>query len=383
MNNKRTPIAVFAPLYPPAFRGGGPIRSISALVKAAPECFEPLVLTCDRDLGLDSPLMVTRNQWTVSGEHMVYYATTRSPRFAIKALMALRRKRPKLLHFNGFMDPSFTIIPLVLWRFGFWGKPLLLVAPRGEFGEAALRRRSRKKRAYLFLFRSFRIHKHVVWHSTAPHETDDLRQLWGKEAVIIERGNDTALDSRAMTVTQHDGPTRMVFLGRIVPHKGLAVILEALQAVRSDVEFNVYGPREDAQYFAHCKRLAATLPPNVAIAFRDALEPDSVVQVLNQHDLFVLPTAGENFGHVIAEALSAACVVLTTPWTPWGSVLEGGGGIVVGDREASSWAPAVESQLSASRELRFARRQAAGEAFERWAAEEAPPHVWTLALERA
>jgi glycosyltransferase involved in cell wall biosynthesis len=39
--------------------------------------------------------------------------------------------------------------------------------------------------------------------------------------------------------------------------------------------------------------------------------------VLSKHHLFFLPTCGENFGHVILEALLAGCPVLISDQTPW------------------------------------------------------------------
>ena len=44
-------ILVAAPLFPPAFLGGGPIRTLDALVSQAPARFNVRVITRDRDLG--------------------------------------------------------------------------------------------------------------------------------------------------------------------------------------------------------------------------------------------------------------------------------------------------------------------------------------------
>jgi len=44
------------------------------------------------------------------------------------------------------------------------------------------------------------------------------------------------------------------------------------------------------------------------------------------HDLFFLPTRGENFGHVIHEALNAGLPVLISDRTPWSGVTAAGAG---------------------------------------------------------
>ena len=42
-----------------------------------------------------------------------------------------------------------------------------------------------------------------------------------------------------------------------------------------------------------------------------------VVRELEGHHVFLFPTLGENYGHVIQEALSAGCVALISDQTPW------------------------------------------------------------------
>lgn len=38
---------------------------------------------------------------------------------------------------------------------------------------------------------------------------------------------------------------------------------------------------------------------------------------MSEHDLLLMPTLGENFGHVIPEALISGCPVLISDRTPW------------------------------------------------------------------
>ena len=53
---------------------------------------------------------------------------------------------------------------------------------------------------------------------------------------------------------------------------------------------------------------------------------DEIPALLWNSDCMILPTAGGNYGHVIAEALQAGCPVITTPTTPWTQVIREGGG---------------------------------------------------------
>jgi glycosyltransferase involved in cell wall biosynthesis len=53
------------------------------------------------------------------------------------------------------------------------------------------------------------------------------------------------------------------------------------------------------------------------VRYEGEIAHERVGQVFAEHDLFLFPTLGENFGHVIAEALLAGCPVLTSDQTPW------------------------------------------------------------------
>jgi glycosyltransferase involved in cell wall biosynthesis len=99
--------------------------------------------------------------------------------------------------------------------------------------------------------------------------------------------------------------------------KNLSFALQILHHLSGNVEFDIFGPLEDAAYWAKCKRLIASLPPNVTVRYRGSIDHQQVEPVINQYHLFLLPTLGENFGHAILESFLAACPVLISDRTPW------------------------------------------------------------------
>ena len=99
--------------------------------------------------------------------------------------------------------------------------------------------------------------------------------------------------------------------------KNLDFAIAVLAAIRGGVNFNVFGPIEDRQYWADCQRLAVRLPGNVRLRYRGLVKPDEVTQVIERHHLFFLPSQGESFGHAIVESLMAGCPVLISDQTPW------------------------------------------------------------------
>ena len=53
---------------------------------------------------------------------------------------------------------------------------------------------------------------------------------------------------------------------------------------------------------------------------------ERVGEVFAEHDLFLLPSLGENYSHVTCEALSAGCPVLISDRTPWRNLQQKGVG---------------------------------------------------------
>lgn len=377
-------VAVFTGLYPPAARGGGPTRSTEALTQTAPSGIEPKVITSDADLGERAKMPVPRNVWSIREGVPVRYTSDRSPFQLLRGFSDLKRSRPSLLYFNSFFSPSFTILPLLLWRFGYWGKPVLLLAPRGQFGKEARSRKSRKKRLYIRMFRILGIQRFVIWHSTAEHETDDIQHEWGSDARIVLRENQTLLpDEPTPPDYAPQELPRFAFVGRLVEHKGLAVALGALRRSSRPLALDIYGPEEDPAYVRKCKELLSELPQNVDVRFMGPLSPWEVRPALISYDALLMPTAGENFGHVIAEALSVSCPVIATSKTPWTETLRAGGGEVVDGRDLQTWTEAIGHFAGLTADARMKARQSAGDAYRRWRARPEKPHVWILALDAA
>ena len=60
-----------------------------------------------------------------------------------------------------------------------------------------------------------------------------------------------------------------------------------------------------------------TLPEHVRASYLGELKPNEVVSTFSKYDLFLFPSGGENYGHVIAESLSSGTPVLISKNTPW------------------------------------------------------------------
>jgi glycosyltransferase involved in cell wall biosynthesis len=108
--------------------------------------------------------------------------------------------------------------------------------------------------------------------------------------------------------------------------KNLDGAIALLRGLKGTLSFSIYGPIEDLAYWADCQALMASLPANVSVQYHGSVHPSEVTEVLAAHDLLFLPTRGENFGHVIVEALTVGRPVLISDQTPWRDLEKHGAG---------------------------------------------------------
>jgi glycosyltransferase involved in cell wall biosynthesis len=237
-----------------------------------------------------------------------------------------------------------------------------------------------KKRTYLFVFRLVGLASRVLWHASTVHEERDIRAVIGADVRVVVREDDTLLPSAAARpeARSEPGNLRAVSLSRLSPKKGVVTLLEGLQHVSQPMVLDVIGPAEDIDYFEQCRAAAAAVPANVQVNFVGPRDPDEVRAALADYDVMLCPTKGENFGHVIAEALSVSCPVLCADVTPWTELLASGGGQVVPQNSADGWARVVDAYARLTYRERFERRLAAGKAYEQWKSNSSEPHFFTL-----
>lgn len=313
-------ILVFLRHYLPGYEFGGPVRSVSNLADNLSDAFDFRIVTLDRDVSSLAPYPgVKVNEWNRVGPAFVYYISPES--CSLRAQARLISDTPHdVIYLNSFFDRRFTLWPLIARQLGWIGDRPIVVAPRGEFSPGALELKRWKKTPFLYLARTVGLFRKVTWQASTDFEAEDIRQSFGSQAmrVVVARNLPQARGATASrTSTRRSGALRILFLSRITHKKNLDWALRTLSKVRSPVSFSVVGTPEHSEYWELCKRLMKALPAHVTARYLGPIHPVAVPAMMATHDLFFLPTRGENYGHVIAEALQAGTPVLISDMTPW------------------------------------------------------------------
>jgi len=267
--------------------------------------------------------------WNRMGKAEVYYASPSNQ--SVRGLAKLiRRTRYDILYLNSFFDSILTVKALMARRVGLLQAAPAVLAPRGELSSAALKLDRWKKVAYRVASRRLGLYRNLVWQASSEFEADDIRRTLGRTAehlvVAPDLPQPVANETARLPGRSLGEALRLIFLARIAPVKNLAYALQVLQQVRVLVTFSIYGPITDRGYWNECQRLVGCLPDHVNVEYRGEVQPADVHRVLQAHDLLFLPTQSENYGHVIAEALSVGTPALIADTTPWRGLEAAGAG---------------------------------------------------------
>jgi len=320
----RVPVVlVLVSHYFPGYRAGGPPRAIANLINEVSGVMFK-ILTADRDIGDSQPYKdVPANQWLVHGGAQVFYAEPAVLRLR-NLCEFIRQTECSALYLNGLFDRLTIRVLLLRWLRLIPAKPVIL-APCGVFSTGALNLKPWKKSAYLTVTRPMGLYRGIVWHSTSAIETVDIRAKFGGKINLVELTNIpqrpivSAPDNHAMKSL---GKLRILSLSRISPMKNLLQAIELVSQLTHETVFDIYGPIEDARYWQRCLKFMESAPPHVCINYCGDVPPTDIGRVMAQYDVFLLPTLGENYGYVIAEALASATPVLISDNTPWSGLTE-------------------------------------------------------------
>ncbi len=339
-------ILVLLGCYLPGFNSGGPVRTVSCMVEALAPYFDWKLVTLNHDAGSKEVYTSVRTQeWNQVGRGHVYYI----PRWTMATIArVVRQVKPDILYLNGFFSTS-SITALLARRRGMLPSVPIVVATRGDMAGGALGLKSAKKRSYMHLARFAQLYKDLLWHASSGREKEEmLRQLepFGVTPEMIRVAPDLGFGYEMRPIQKpekHPGAARFVTLGRVVRMKNPLFALDRLAELNGDISFDVFGPAQDAEFWSECQHRIASLPSNLSVRLHGALEPDRVLEELSQRHFFLLPTLGENYGHVIIEGAAAGCPVVISNRTQWLGLEQQGVGWDIALDDVARWRQVLQT----------------------------------------
>lgn len=321
-------ILFFSDYYLPGYKGGG-MRAVVNITERFQKEFEFYVITRNYD-GRDDKTYyndVKTNEWNELKNEKVFYLS----RFNItpwKIRRLIQEVKPHVIYTNSYFS-TFTINVVLLRKLRLIDTRIpLIIAPEGELLSGALKLKKLKKRIYLRIASFIGLYDDVIWRMSSEAEKKESLPYIGKRPMIIIAPNMPAkviLPEFSLTLkpSKNIGSAKFVFLSRVHPTKNLMFLIEIIKDMDSRSTFDIYGPLSDKNYAENCFKASQEVK-NFKVQFKGEIKHSEVARVLSNYHFFLLPTLGENFGHVIVEALAAGCPIIISDKTSWKGLSEKG-----------------------------------------------------------
>ena len=368
---------MFCEYYRPGYKSGGGLRTVVNMVDRLSDRFDFRIVTHDHDGNLDTAQYTTVaiNEWNRDGETQVCYVSGNNIKMSVLRRLILS-VTPDAIYTNSFFSP-FTILLLQLRKLRMIPKIQIVVAPCGELSDAGLQNNSRKKELFLRFVRGVGLYKNIIWKASNDLEKAEIertRPKGGKIFIAPDLPAKHLLESYEQSAKpeKQSGEVRMVFLSRFVPKKNFKWLIEHVGGnIKGKLTIHIYGPLEDAEYWNECQRIIRSLPQNIQVEALGPLPHEAAVEKIFEYHFFLLPTLGENFGHVFIEALAAGCPLLISDRTPWLGLTEKGIGWDLPLETPQKWIETINQCIDMDAES-YSRMSTAARAYsQEWLADPA------------
>lgn len=312
-------ILIVNPYYYPGFRSGGPQQTFMNVIDAYGDEFQFYVLTLNHDLGSNEVYDGIKKGWNNVGKAKVTYVSDAEMNINTISEIA---KEMDLVYAGGLFEKTTIFALLAKWMKRM--KCPLYVAPMGVFSEGAIRQKNGKKKLFLELGKLLRVFNAVNWSFTSELEFEDFQRNMGmpQKYVIASDIPRKPVNDLASRISGREDELKIIFLSRICAKKNTSYAIEVLACTKGNIQFDIYGIKEDMAYWKECERKLQELPENIKWTYKGEVESSKVIDVFVEYDIFLFPTLGENFGHVIYESLAGGCIPVISDTTPWND-LEG------------------------------------------------------------
>ena len=155
---------------------------------------------------------------------------------------------------------------------------------------------------------------------------DYFLEKYGRETVLIPNGIDPAEVRPASEITKEFGLVSgdyILFLGRLVPEKGIHYLIEAYKKLKTDKKLVIVGRTSDTD--AYVKQLHDMAGDDPSIIFTGFQQGTIQEELYSNAYLYVLPSDLEGMPLTLLEAMHYGCCCVTSDIEECAAVMDGCG----------------------------------------------------------
>ena len=198
--------------------------------------------------------------------------------------------------------------------------------------------------------------KRVLRHAAFLHVTSDAEasdvERYGLTTPILKTKLGIEIPDFNEVRERSGSPKVLLALGRLHRQKGFALLIEAWAALAEtapDWELHIVGPNENDHKSELEAKLRTGRVPRVRI--KEPVYGEEKYRMMQEAELFALPSHDESFGLTVAESLACGTPALVSKRAPWPELEARGCGLWI-EQEVCAWVAALRTALDLSIESR-------------------------------
>ncbi|HTE00562.1 MAG TPA: glycosyltransferase, partial [Mucilaginibacter sp.] len=215
--------------------------------------------------------------------------------------------------------PGFDVVHVHAWWnlvsvFSCWialirGVPVV-ISPRGTLSPYSFINKNNLPKKLIHHLLGKHLLKRCSFHVTSEREKAAIESITHPKRIVTIPNFIELPEKVSNSAPKPSRLLKLIFFSRIEEKKGLDILLNALATVTAPYHLTIAGDGKP-EYIDELKSIAEQngISPSLSwIGFQGANKFD----LLQQHDLMILPSYDENFGNVVIESLSMGTAVLVS-----------------------------------------------------------------------
>lgn len=224
----------------------------------------------------------------------------------IKHLLKIRKTaEPTIIHIHAWWNLVSMFACLIAQLKNI---PVVL-SPRGTLSSYSFQKKHNLFKYWMHLLAGKKLLSKCYLHVTSEAEKTEVLQLFQPKKIQVIPNFISFPSNLYSKINKKSTILKLLFMSRIDPKKGLEVLLEALIEIKFPYHLTIAGTGE-ADYLDSLQKIVAKNSIQAFVTWIGFQDNKSKFEVLQNHDLLILPSYNENFGNVIIESLAVGTPVL-------------------------------------------------------------------------
>lgn len=185
----------------------------------------------------------------------------------------------------------------------------VVLSPRGTLSIYSFTNNHQQIKKWIHLLAGKKLLTNCYFHVTSEKEKQIILQLVSPKLIKVIPNFIQLPAGLKPRLKSQSNILKLLILSRIEAIKGLEILLEALDKISFPYQLTIAGTGE-SDYINSLKKIVAKNSMEPFVNWIGFQQNETKFNVLQSHDLLVLPSYNENFGNVVIESLAVGTAVL-------------------------------------------------------------------------